>query len=156
MCLFCVWVHTCWQGLCVQGHNKRFMQPQNWMSDGMCQNKYQNGAHRRGITLGSPLPVQPKETELQRLIKQRSSQQRHWHTMAASYMTRHINYTSSLITAALMLFIILNTPFTDPHALWCHCSVQSAVSLLIHTAAVIHCGRTHKATLLFSFVQWSC
>lgn len=66
-----------------------------------------------------------KGTELQRLIKQCRSQQRHWHTMAASNMTRHINYVSLLIAEVLMLFIILNSLFTDPHAVWCHCDTHS-------------------------------
>lgn len=66
-----------------------------------------------------------KGTELQRLIKQRRSQQRHWHTMATSNMTHHINYASLLIAEVLMLFIILNSLFTDPHAVWCHCNTHS-------------------------------
>ncbi len=60
------------------------------------------------------------------------SQQRQWHTMAASNMTCHINYASLLITVALMRIIILNSLFTDPHAVWCHCSFHSRLGLLMH------------------------
>lgn len=69
-----------------------------------------------------------KGTELQLLIKRRRSQQRNWHTMAASNMTCRINYGGSLITVPLMRFIILSCLFTDPHAVWCLCRFQFLAS----------------------------
>lgn len=87
-------------------------------------------------------------TEIQLLIKQHRSQQRLWSKLAATDMSLKL-YNLAHHSVTLMLFIILNSLLTDPLALWCHCSSQSTVGLLIHTTTVIHCGRTHKPLCCF-------
>lgn len=64
------------------------------------------------------------------------------HMAAGSQTARHINNTSSIVTAALALLIILKVMLRQTAMPPRRCDYQSAVGQLIHAAALIDRGST--------------